>query len=411
MFGAELRRWRTDHRLSLRALAEHVCYSYSYLAKIELGDRQPPADLATRLDRHFGTGGIFENIYELTRGENALRTGDAQAVPATRRQLLAGIVGTSALAVLAAGRAGPALQFGERKAVEVFQLAHRTLIDQDNIYGPRNLISRVRRQIADIESVLQTTSGADAVQLRFLQARFFEFGGWIYQDLGDHDGAQDWLNVALSRAHLADDPELTCFILARQSQLAGDMGDGRLAVAAAQAASRQAPTSRLAAVAAVYEAHGHALTADRSDCRRSYERASDLLVLEPSIPSRWAAWLDHSYIAVHSAHSMTSLGECTAAIEEYGAALNALGPAFRRDRGVYLARQALAYAGAHDAQSAGAAGLAALEISTETQSGRILVDLTKLATALSRQRTGSAGEFHSALRVATAITEGRRYEL
>ena len=107
---------------------------------------------------------------------------------------------------------------------------------------------------------------------------------------------------------------------------------------------------------------------------------------------------------------MTRLSEYPAAIDEYGAALNALGPAFRRDRGVYLARQALAYAGAHDAQAAGTAGLAALQIATETQSGRILVDLTKLATALSRQRTGSAGEFHSALRSVPAITEGRRYE-
>lgn len=410
MFGPELRRWRNSRHLSLRALAIHVCYSYSYLAKIESGDRSPPPDLPRRLDEYFDTGGVFEHLYGLGRDSSTLATtivptdpltGKAQCVPASRRQLLKGIVGSSALSVLAAGRATAPIAVGaEAKPIEVFRFAHRTLIDEDNIYGPSHIIPKIQQQVAEIESVLEVVSGNDARELRFLHAQFFEFCGWLYQDHGDHFAAQDWLNVALSRAYLVDDAELTCFILARQSQLAGDTGDGRLAIAAAQAAKRLAPNARLAAIANTYEAHGHALTSEPMECERSYERAKHLAAQSDGISS-WGPWLDQAYIAAHNAHSMTRLGNYSAAIAEYAVALGSLGPTFRRDRGVYLARQARAYAGNRDATAAATAGIDALRIAVETGSGRISADLEHLAITLRDQRAPSVRKFHDAFREAT----------
>lgn len=407
MFGAELRSQRTGRRLSLRALAHHVNYSYSYLAKIETGDRSPPSDLAARLDTFFNTGELFEQLLEhgnsiaaaTGRGLVAVEreNGKVEFVPPSRRQLLRGAVGSTALAVLASGRASQPVLPAHRKPIELLHAARQTLINEDNIFGPQYVIPKVQRQIADVESMLSAgVDGADGRELRFLQASLSEFCGWLYQDYGDHAAAQEWLNVALNRALLAGDGGLTTFILARQSQLAGDMGDAQLAIDAARAAIRSAPDERLAAVAHTYAAHGYALAQSQADSDRSYDLATELNQKYDG-NSPWGVWLDTSYIAVHRAHSLTHLGRFDGAISEYQAAIDKLPPDFRRDRGVYLARQAVAFAGGREADAAAQAGMEALAIAIETQSGRIATTLTEAARALRSQNTVLAREFRATL--------------
>jgi hypothetical protein len=81
-------------------------------------------------------------------------------------------------------------------------------------------------------------------------------------------------------------PDLTTFILARKSQLAGDMGDGVTAVDLAQAAAAQArPETRLGAIAATNAAYGFALMADRTNVDRALDRAHDLLSSRDVDPS------------------------------------------------------------------------------------------------------------------------------
>lgn len=405
MFGIELRSQRTARGLSLRALAGHVNYSYSYLAKIETGDRLPPADLAVALDAFFNTDHIFQALRsgsDETLSEGLVPTeiaGRLQFVPPSRRQLLQGVIGSTALAVLSAGRGSiaPTSFRGDRKPIEAFQAAHRTLIDEDNIFGPRYVIPKVQEQIASIEALLCRTEGRDAQELRYLQACYSEFCGWLYQDFGDHAAAQDWLNLSLSRAMLTDSDDLVAFILARQSQLAGDMGDARIAIDAAAAAVRRAPNKRLAAIGETYAAHGHALAGSVTETDRSYNRARELRdEFEGSSP--WGVWLDDAYIAVHWARSMTHLGQFTAAIDEYQTAIEKLDQDFRRDRGVYLARQAIAHSGNRDADSAANSGLEALAIAIETRSGRIAIDLARVAQELRGQRTPATMEFQTAFR-------------
>lgn len=408
MFGPELRARRTQRGLSLRALARHVNYSYSYLAKIESGDRSPPQGLAHALDEFFATDGLFVNLgtYGVSTSTTGLSEGLVPAessngkvlfVPPSRRQLLHGIVGGTALAVLSAGRTSPvvAASFGESKPIEVFRVAHQALINEDNIFGPQYVIPKVQRQIASMEGLLQTVSGSDGLEIRYIQACFSEFCGWLYQDFGDHFAAQDWLNVALSRAYLADNDELICFILARQSQLAGDMGDGPSAIEAAEAAIRRAPNERLAAIASTFGAHGHALAGQNVECQRRYAAASELNGRFDG-SSVWGVWLDDAYISVHKAHSLARLGKYTDAIDGYQSAMDRLPTGFRRDRGVYLARQAVAHSGARDSENAGRAGLEALAIAVETQSGRIASDLKQVARSLSGQTSPAAVDFNAA---------------
>lgn len=98
----------------------------------------------------------------------------------------------------------------------------------------------------------------------------------------------------------------------------------------------------------------------------------------------WVRFFDAAYIDVHHAESRTLLGDYVAAADEYRTAIAELPNGFRRDQGVYLAREALAYAGAEEAERAAELGLEALAIETNVHSGRIVKELTRVHQALDR---------------------------
>jgi len=63
-------------------------------------------------------------------------------------------------------------------------------------------------------------------------------------------------------------------------------------------------------------------------------------------------------------------------------AIRELPSSFRRDRGVYLAREALAHTGARDPEQAADIGMQALVIARDTQSGRIVDELARVDSGL-----------------------------
>ncbi|MEE4585262.1 MULTISPECIES: helix-turn-helix domain-containing protein [Streptomyces violaceusniger group] len=69
MLGRRLRRMREDTDLSIRALAEKVGYPYSYLGRVERGEQLPSEALVSALDAHFGTSGLFADLWEMTHNE------------------------------------------------------------------------------------------------------------------------------------------------------------------------------------------------------------------------------------------------------------------------------------------------------------------------------------------------------
>lgn len=199
---------------------------------------------------------------------------------------------------------------------------------------------------------------------------------------------------------MCGDRDAIAFILARRSQLAGDMEDPAEALDAAEAALNMASQKgvRIVAVAMTYAAHGHALRRDKTNCERSYARAQDLAVrLEADPASPWALFLDHSYIEVQRARSLTLFGEYGAAIESFQKAISCLPCGYRRDRGVYLAREAVAHIGNSDVEQASTVGLQALTIGAETGSSRIIGELKYLDTALRKFSTTAATDFHDVM--------------
>jgi tetratricopeptide (TPR) repeat protein len=190
---------------------------------------------------------------------------------------------------------------------------------------------------------------------------------------------------------------MATYVLARKSQLAGDTADGFAAVDLAEAAWNLAPDRRMQALARTYAAHGHALTGRQADCLTALDEANVLISRPNDSPGQWAPWLDAAYIDVQQARCLTILGDPLQAAGLFQAAIRRLPPSYRRDRGVYLGREALAHAGNGEPEQAAEVGVRALAIAEETRSGRILSELLRLDDALGRWDTPATTEFRDRL--------------
>lgn len=449
LWGSELRAWRDRRSLSLAGLHELIRYDRSYLARLERAEQFPPKHVAEACDRALNTEGELIRLWNMADRErrnhpghvanreehvaNLARAMDLPPVDQTsseaegvvvpcraldgriiwvsvpRRMFLLGGLGAAAGAVVGPNRTGPTgptirmpriPDADDVSPVEHLRRVRRVLIDSDNLLGPGHIIPTVHEHIGVIQQLRADQEGADRRSLLHLQAEYAEFAGWLHQDAGDFQRAQFWLDRALEWAHATGDQEMVTFVMARKGQLAGDMRDCSGAVDLAEAAATIARDgSRLQATAATYGAYGHALAGRGTVSLRALDNARELAGRPNDDPgSPWATWLDDAYIEVHRARCLSVLGNHTQAAEIFQQAIKDLPQSFRRDRGVYLAREALAHAGAEDPEQAAATGLCALAIAQETKSGRIITELVRLDSELTRWKTArSVADFREAL--------------
>lgn len=436
LWGSELRAWRDRRGLSLAKLGELTRYNPSYLARIERGERNPPRELAEAVDRELNaSGGLLRLWNRIDVKPNEIRhSGYVANQPdhvANTRQVLvpspdfaaeseeAGVtvpcrtqdggiifvtlprrtfLGGLGLGAMAAVPAGPfasaqSKTLGSPRAItppglkpaEHFRQMRRILIDNDNLLGPLRAIPAVESQIEAIRQLRFGYRGADASELLYIQTQFAELCGWLYQDAGNFRSAQYWTDRALEWSYATGVPDLTTFILGRKSQLAGDMRDGLTAIDLANAAANQArPDTRLGAIAATNGAYGYALTGDSGNANKMLDLAHDLITKDMDPAFSWGSWMDDAYIEIHRARSLLTVGNHADAAEGFRVALEHLPASRHRDRGVYLARESLAYAGAREPEQAGSAGLQALGIAEATGSARIITELAKLDGQLKR---------------------------
>jgi tetratricopeptide (TPR) repeat protein len=324
-----------------------------------------------------------------------------------RRTFLSGGLSAAALAALATA-AGPS-PFGARlrtaatteiSPIETLQQLKRALIDADNLFGPSALLPAVHSQIQAIRQLRADRRGADRQTLLVMQAQYAEFAGWLHQDTRDFQAAGFWLDRALEWSHAAADRELATYVMARKSQLAGDMRDATSAVDLASAAGGMArKKDRLKATAVTYGAHGYALAGQRTACLRAIDEAREMAAsLEEDSGHPWATWLDCAYIDVQRGRCLSALGEHAKAATVFQQAIRELPPAFRRDRGVYLAREALAHTRAGEPEQAAGVGMQAVAIAHDTQSGRVIDELAQVGAGLTPWATLSAvADFQDAL--------------
>lgn len=325
-------------------------------------------------------------------------------VSIARRTFLSGGLGAAALAAISAANPGPvraaAAAAAEMNPIETLRQLRRALIDADNLLGAGAVLPAVHGQIQVIRQLRTERRGADRQALLTLQAQYAEFAGWLHQDARDFQAAGFWLDRALEWSHAASDREMATYVMARKSQLAGDMRDATSAIDLAGAAGSMARKgSRLKATAATYGAHGYALAGQSTACLRAIDGAREMAGrLEDNPGSPWATWLDSAYVDVQRGRCLSALGDHAKAATVFQQAIRDLPPAFRRDRGVYLAREALAHAGAREPEQAAAAGMQAVAIAHDTQSGRVIDELAQVGAGLAPWATLPAvADFQDAL--------------
>jgi tetratricopeptide (TPR) repeat protein len=412
--------------MSLRRLSQLTFFDFGYLGQIERGERAGSAKVAATCDSVLQAGGVLSDLFAREENSRATalvpaqrtaahiqgvdtlandgatsevdpdsivipcRSADGRIVWVTvprRAFLLGGVAATAGLAVPPPIKSVLAVaDAGDISPIEHLRHVRRVFVDSDNMLGPGHIIPAVQGYISLIQRLRSGRQGADRRALLHLQAEFAEFAGWLHQDSGDFRHAQYWLDRALEWAYAVANKEMAVYVMARKSQLAGDMHDPVSAVDLAEAAIAMAvPGSRLQATARTYEAHGHALGGGNTACLRALDEARGLVdELEDGQESAWATWLDGAYVDVQRARCLTVLGEHEHAGAVFQQAIRDLPPDYRRDRGVYLAREAQAHAGAHAPEQAATAGLQALAIAEETGSGRIIHELARLDSILTR---------------------------
>ncbi|MFI1018155.1 DNA-binding protein [Streptomyces sp. NPDC020965] len=315
-------------------------------------------------------------------------------MPVPRRVVLAsGIAGLSAITLptpAVAGDMGP--------PIEHYAQLRRALIQTDNLIGPRHVLPTLQQHLARLTVRRRAARGTDAVKFLALETRYEELAGWLAQDMGDERAARGHTARALDASHVTGDMDLTAYILGRKAQLAVDTGHPADALGLAAAARRAArPGSRLEVIAVMHQAHAHAVLGEESSALGGYEMALALFAAAGG-DDVWGSWLDVSYLHTSRARSYAALGRYEQAAGGFESALAVLPVAYRRDRGVYLARAARAHAGAGDHARAAAIGLQAVGIAAETGSARTIGPLGKLDQALAAvPRVPGVAEFRGAL--------------
>ncbi|MGH3927516.1 MAG: hypothetical protein ACRDTT_32420, partial [Pseudonocardiaceae bacterium] len=353
----------------------------SYLAKIERGDRNIPADLASDCDRALNSGGMLVRLHAVVAagdGQQVIPTpGDVGhvakqsthvadeaplgvssegqgapigiaeeiSVPArtaegriifvrVSRRVFLGGVGASAVGITLPPTAQAIAAVPKASSDDVNPLEHfvemkKVLADSDNLFGPARVINAVHQQIEIMQHLRQSWRGADRQRLLQVQTQYADLLGWLYQDSGDFSAARHWVDRSLEWSHLARDSQTTAFILARQSHLAADLGNPADAIDAAEAARATArPNTPTAALAATFAGQGYALWGDAESASRSYDQARELLLRgEADHENAYGLCFNgfnEGYLDVYRARSLTTLGHFRPAAEVFQTAIEGL---------------------------------------------------------------------------------------
>jgi tetratricopeptide (TPR) repeat protein len=387
-FGDEVRRLRGEE--SIRHFCRRIrCLDASVLSRIERGVRAPSPETVRILDRELGASGrlialaaetTFDNSIGYghdASGDGLFVDGECDSMPISRRGFITAVGMEAAFPRIALNR-NSSIDY-----LDHFRQLKRVLVDQDVLFGPTTVIPVVQQQIHVIGQ-LRKTSGTDTIGLLEMQTHYAEFAGWLHQDSGDFTAAEYWTDRAFQWSMAAGDDAMSSYILNRKAHLSGDIGDGGETVALAAASIRTAPGGTpIEALANMRAAHGHALLGDHKAAQNAYDMALESTEgpeMDPDLP--WAGWFDHSYINVHRARSLSTLGEYRSATEQYAQVLDTLPPHYIRDRTVYTVRAAIAHAGNADVEHAASLGMEALAAGHSTGSGRLAQELRELDEAL-----------------------------
>jgi hypothetical protein len=261
------------------------------------------------------------------------------------------------------------------------------LSTEDWLLGPHEVLGTVGGHLDLIQQLLPNLVGARRVRLLQVGARYAEFTSWLNQDSGNLWAATHWADRAMEWAQEAGNPHMVSYVLVRKSDQAAATRDVPRAIGLAQSALQHGRrlTSRGRAVALQQLAVGHALAGDEVACQRALDTAAQLAERSQQDhdegPGRYCT---PAYVEIQRAATWIELGRPERAITLFEDSLARLPSVHRRDRGVYLARLASAYALSDSPDTSVPKGWEALTVEHATGSRRITTELGQLGRRLTR---------------------------
>ena len=402
--GRQLSACRKAVGLSQERLAALADYSRSTIANVETGRQRVGADFWARCDDVLGTAGALRRGFgEVHLAEQSERE---QAVFQARYDSLAVMAGHPGSypeaawpredADVDAGQ--PPLEIGSARDPAMVEWLAESLTGHARtagMFGGRDLLPLMMRHVKFLRAGIGGARSQEAGRLAAVGARYAEFAGWLYQDLGLFGDALFWTERALAWAQQAEDRGFESYVLMRQSDLAEGQRPAKAVLGLARAAGRVpvlGPRSR--ALVSQQLASGHALDADAVGFEQMIEQArEDAEAASASDDAPWGLYCTPQYLAMQEATGWVRLGQADRAVTVFEREIGRLPATDRVDGGLFRARLAHAYAASGRPEQAARAGLAASELAGVTGSLR-----TRREVAQVRRMIGSSPRGEAAAR-------------
>jgi transcriptional regulator with XRE-family HTH domain len=403
-----------DH---INALVGHECANRQLVYRWETGKRSPGPFYRERLCQVFKMTTAELGLVELTipdpadaagtvAGDRAGGTADVvdSPLPESVRMLLRElwrdeVKRRAVLQMLGALATGAALDGPPLRRPPVVPVAHASevadhfarafpeLSTADWLLGPHEVLGTVGGHLDLIQQLLPNLAGARRVRLLQVGARYAEFASWLNQDSGNVRAATHWADRAMEWAQEVGNLHMVSYVLVRKSDQAAATRDAPRTIGLVQSALQHGRrlTSRGRAVALQQLAVGYALAGDEVACQRALDTAAQLAergqLEQDEGPGRYCT---PAYVEIQRAATWIELGRPERAIDLFEDSLATLPSVHRRDRGVYLARLASAYALGGSPDTSVGKGWEAWTVAQATGSRRITTELDQLGSRLTR---------------------------
>jgi transcriptional regulator with XRE-family HTH domain len=404
--GSAVRDGRLAKDLTLTALGALVDYSAQHLSDLERGRASVTQACIGALDAALGADGALLALLRPAVTERAMAAqaraaarhsdarpplpcvllpysdaGDDEEVDPTTRL---GLLEAGAAAALGAATIGPApTRAGD---VDPGLVTHwtsllRLLGRHDEIFGPREVLALVERELRVIAAHRVAARGELRTAFKRVEARWADLAAWLCEDMGRPRARAAWTDYALRLAQEADYADMAAFARGRQSKLASD---AHKAIQHAEDALRVAGASpQTRAWCSRYAAIGHAMAGDAAACERHLATAHDLIGNDDSPAPPWAGEFRVTRIGTIAAEARCWLVLKPAkSIVLHQDALRNWPRAEARDGGIVQARLALACAKAGEPDRARVEGRKALAVARATSSATAKRELKRLQLAL-----------------------------
>lgn len=288
-FGPELRRRRLEADLTLTGLSSLVHYSKAHLSKVERGLKEPSRELSRLCDAELRAHGKLAALADrgragdrdhelhfdiLSQPERIAETGSARGRLATRRQLIVAGILTIPAGIAAGADADRA---DGRIIVDSFRSIFDHYRQLGQVSDPELLIRPLIAQNILIQELLKAADPGPRNEMLILSSRYAEYIGWLSQESGNDAAALHWTSQAADLADAGGDSDFASYGLVRHALVTMYQCDARQTTLLSQRAQACKPPPRIAGLAALREAQGHALAGDYKLSMGAVDQAGALL--------------------------------------------------------------------------------------------------------------------------------------